>query len=75
MTHWQPIETAPKDGTRVLLYIDEDEGPCIGKWDIDFWQKPNWCMEAGDYWSGATHWQPLPAPPPSRPTTNEGERG
>lgn len=28
---WQPIETAPKDGTEVLLYTPS--GVCIGEWE------------------------------------------
>lgn len=62
---WQPIESAPKDGTRILLHMDgtDEPSPAVGEWGMDFWMKKNWCMEAGDYWPGATHWAPLPAPP------------
>lgn len=28
---WQPIETAPKDGTRVLLHY-AGRHPCVGHW-------------------------------------------
>ncbi len=67
---WQPIETAPKDGTPILLiisgrelHVDEDT-PCgIGRWKPDFWGENNWCMDSGDFWPGATHWMPLPTPP------------
>jgi hypothetical protein len=48
---WQPIETAPRDGTRVLVWGPHDPEP-----DIWFWDK-----HTG--WAGATHWMPLPAPP------------
>lgn len=62
---WQPIETAPRDGTPILAYgvgcgpapyaaiawepVHESWACC---WD-------NWPLE--DY--AATHWMPLPEPP------------
>lgn len=30
---WQPIETAPKDGTRVWLANTQMDEPVIGQWD------------------------------------------
>lgn len=67
---WQPIDTAPKDGTPLLLTIvgavlepDEDTHCDIGRWDRDFTGKENWCMNRGDFWPGATHWLPIPAAP------------
>lgn len=54
---WRPIETAPKDGTRIL---------CPG--GILHWSDPaGWSLEAG--WFDGYHrysptlWMPLPAPP------------
>lgn len=74
---WQPIETAPKDGTAILLF-DED-GISIGKWyepkeDI---RLCHWCCDTclceacifGDApldiinFQAPTHWIPLPSPP------------
>jgi hypothetical protein len=69
---WQPIETAPKDGTEVLL-VRNGSFRQIGSW-----RKP--CQQADGYrvndgepcWVGysaekrvpePTHWMPLPEPP------------
>ena len=31
---WQPIETAPKRGERLILWVPKTNcGTCIGKWD------------------------------------------
>ena len=67
MAEWMPIETAPKDGTMILLYRDGDHAD--GHWmgDARFqiwgnrrrgWSYPDWCAP--------THWQPLPSPPDSQ---------
>lgn len=72
MMEWQPIETAPKDGTRVLVF---DAAWCGGKpmQSVSYWQ---WYERIDDgsrqrcgSWSGvtvATHWMPLPDPPRSK---------
>ena len=56
---WQPIETAPKDGTVILLWNDRCE--------LAFWNGRSW--DDGDFHDdlghGFTHWQPLPTPPPA----------
>src|SRR5690606_69758 len=69
---WQPIETAPKDGTWVLSYctgFDVSYGPhhapgfAIIAWDDEFgfWQvMPDSAYEIG---ATPTHWTPLPAAP------------
>jgi len=67
---WQPIETAPKDGTWVLLWWKEtptgaecfDEWSpeqAVGKWHYDCW------MRCSEYCVGGTPtaWQSLPNPP------------
>jgi hypothetical protein len=59
---WQPISTAPRDGTRVLCYAPsaEDRAAVMRN---DYW----WMQERG--WASMrpgqpyTHWQPLPAAP------------
>lgn len=63
--NWQSIETAPKDGTRLLLFQktsgDFENVQAVGWWvpimDFGYWRVP--CAEG--LWP--THWMPLPAPP------------
>lgn len=59
---WQPIETAPKDGTEFLVFCTDD-----GHSYICFCN-----YLAGGYWNpdaevggklNPTHWMPLPKPP------------
>jgi len=74
MSDWQPIETAPKDGTNVLL-----AWPYISRCAIMGYYHPEcrqW-LEAGAGWTGysshypPTHWMPLPAlPAPTQEATN-----
>jgi hypothetical protein len=54
---WHPIETAPKDGTRIRLYVKLESGEKI-TWE------GKWAGEAfTGYWPNPTHWQPLSEPP------------
>jgi len=57
---WQPIETAPKDGTVILVY-DET----IGVFSANWWEIKNaWFAESATVMSKkATHWMPLPELP------------
>lgn len=71
MAEWQPIETAPKDGRDVLLWIPADEeSPRKGRWEklLDDPSRPHrWCVAYGWCEDTPTHWMPLPSPPePSR---------
>lgn len=75
MSEWQPIETAPKDGTLILLFRPTAlpwGKVAPGKWNSQadhkrpspFWDM--WLRIGGTYESRAwepTHWMPLPAPP------------
>ena len=76
MTGWQPIETAPRDGTWVLLtggHTDEcsmwDDlsgyvTRCVvAKWQPKFWAMAYWDGEWRSEYLHPTHRQPLPEPP------------
>jgi len=56
MTDWQPIETAPKDSTSVLLVKRHEQG-------VAFYRDGKWRLGGQMYFDKPTHWQPLPAPP------------
>jgi hypothetical protein len=71
VNNWQPIETAPKDGSSFLVFgipvgeIHDDltKEPVIGvgEWSygkIDCPHADAYCV----FWR-ATHWMPLPNPP------------
>lgn len=67
---WRPIETAPKDGTEVLLYgrpPHKDDLTCyVGRWGTwDSAGGPSDCWISGGPHYRPTHWMPLPAPPDS----------
>jgi hypothetical protein len=74
MTDWQPIDTAPLDGTRILLAM-QPELSCstvqIGYADETSMWGLCWRFD-GEYTveapMGATHWMPLPEPPERRET-------
>ena len=73
MSTWQPIETAPRDGTEILLKVpllwEEPQGR-IGSGD---YVSAYWYDESSEYWRDRlgqwvlldrpTHWLPLPKPP------------
>jgi hypothetical protein len=66
MSEWQPIETAPKDGTRILAWFSgEEPEPIVVKWRVGFDRFP-WVEsdESGAYGAHVvTHWMPLPESP------------
>lgn len=79
---WRPIETAPKDGTSVLLWMEPDGEqygepvePCAVKGYYVVWSqrmKERDGMRDGWSWYGParchpTHWRPLPAGPEAQP--------
>lgn len=56
---WRPIYTAPKDGTRVLLFAP-DYGQCVGTW-IPTSEGGSWI--SGEWDVEPTSWMPLPQHP------------
>ena len=75
---WQPIETAPKDGTRVLIYQPDGmwhSRSCIRgeRIELAYWHQPG-NKERPGFWiptSRPTHWMPLPDPPSARAQSGE----
>lgn len=78
MSKWKPIETAPKDGTRILLwfpndavavsglwykYPEEREGPHVFSESFFDWSVDNDLIIMDDLNKYPTHWMPLPEPP------------
>ena len=76
-TEWQPIDTAPKDGTHIIGYIptDGEYGGVIGiRWRKPYkhkWKDGTETTFVG-YWCKSvnkqsvcrpSHWMPLPNPP------------
>jgi hypothetical protein len=61
MSDWQPIESAPKDGTRVLGYFPDLESGYHDTVWID--RLKTWVSRA--YPAAPSHWMPLPPPPGS----------
>ena len=60
---WQPIETAPKDGTEILT-IRSNGYIRNAKWyDNPFGRKDTVIDDADGKWWSVTHWMPLPSPP------------
>lgn len=61
--NWQPIESAPKDGTKILLLLKDSDVPHSGYYKIRY----SWRIAWDDYDlsdnDGPTHWMPLPEPP------------
>jgi hypothetical protein len=58
---WQPIETAPKDGTDVLTF--GLAGQVVARYEDDAWRIYNYGYEDATVRKMPTHWRPL-APPP-----------
>lgn len=84
---WQPIETAPKDGTLVDLWVvfdyagtgDYDDGIRAHRWSAAHWDGDYWVSNEGHRTDNfvakvtVTHWMPLPKPPTSTDTAKGEE--
>lgn len=55
---WQPIETAPKDGTHIIAWQATD-GMRVSWFEGGMWQNFPWRSRR----INPTHWMPLPEPP------------
>lgn len=73
--NWQQIETAPKDGTEVLLFFaDYNRKVWLGHYEISEHTSHGRSTYKREYWSigsmfvsgkdpEPSHWMPLPEPP------------
>ena len=56
---WQPIDTAPRDGTEILLW-HPGQGKALAFWD----SRQQWNYDGNPFvWYPPTHWHPLPPEP------------
>jgi hypothetical protein len=61
---WLPIETAPRDGTRVLTYrAGFAESQAVAWFNHTGCGDPCWVPVHGSSWPEPTHWCQLPATP------------
>lgn len=83
---WQPIETAPRDGSRILAMIrwSWSDGTDGEAQDVIYWYAGGkfWvCGTPMNYVQGLdegvepTHWRPLPAPPTQDSAMQQGGGG
>lgn len=70
MSTWQPIETAPLDGTEVILRFVARDGTArpvevLSGWYDGSWRRICYATNSYRYFSlgDVTHWMPLPKPP------------
>jgi hypothetical protein len=58
---WQPIATAPRNSTRILIAVPQPFGlPYIV---TAAWWNTTYRRWVSDLWHEPTHWMPLPDPP------------
>ena len=55
---WQPIDTAPKDGTKII-YLNGDEVSCC-RWAED---DAEWWNDYTDQYAHPIYWMPIPESP------------
>lgn len=63
---WQPIETAPKDWTDVILFDEERDPPVFeGYFSMEDGGRNCWMENQGmgSEPVNPSHWMPLPSPP------------
>lgn len=57
---WLPIESAPRDGTPVLVFQDCNGEP---EYSVGYFNDYHQKWTDGEYTLDPTHWMPLPPPP------------
>jgi len=64
---WLPIDTAPKDGTEVLVWRPKENAQSRAHVGVDFYseQYRSWYKSRTN--QQPTHWMPLPTPPVTLP--------
>lgn len=66
---WHPIETAPKDGTRILvagpMILDKEELTFGTYIEVAYWERDCWCIKAcrPQYGGNPKYWMDLPEAP------------
>lgn len=71
MSLWRLIKTAPKDGTKIDLWVNNKRLTNVwwGKRSRSWLKGDSWCYECDDGWisniglSEPTHWMPIPEGP------------
>lgn len=58
---WQPIETAPKDGSLIMLSVPKNQYHGMGWFEFT---NGKWCIGEG-FECSPTHWMPIPPHPPT----------
>lgn len=86
---WQPIETAPKDGTKIIGTADFIDSYCVAheivnsinipRWfQYGYWGEGKWKLILNDEYYPEyhlpTHWKPLPTPPKKETSDEEALR-
>lgn len=64
MSEWHDIDTAPKDGTTILVWRPRESDDYPAHVGIDFWQQNAWWRSRRH--QTPTHWMPLPTAPIAR---------
>jgi len=72
-SQWRPIETAPKDGTRIMAcvvgfavsiaHFDKEVNKWLAVDDDEFDDVEQWDSYCRNTFYEPTHWKPLPTPP------------
>ncbi len=63
-SQWQPIETAPKDGTVIFGFWKSDTAELHNKYSMSRWFDSAWFDPDGiSEYSTPSSWMPLPQPP------------